>query len=319
VLAIQWDATQIAFQNLPTQSPSGAPNPSAYAVITLANGDVLAITARGPQPPSDKGKLDLVLCIDKSGSMVDDIQAVQEECDATLDALDQYAKTNNIDLRVGLVAYTRHDEPNWIQGNPLTSDVATIRRYIQGISITNLALGKGGNEDMYAALMYAMNEPVGGQKIAMGWRPGAAKIVIPIGDEPPDDPDWEERTLDDVALVARNLDPVHIYPLLTPKQGSTFLDPAARAMERIAKATGGEVFRVASADQLPETVVAAVKLAVRQHRNEVWRKENPPYVLYGAIFGLLGLMALTTVGLILRSAIGGKKSISQGAAGAGGA
>jgi len=303
MLAVQWDAPQVIFQSVQAPSPGTDAAPRGYVAMPLKSGEVLSIVARGTPPPQDKGMLDLVLCIDKSGSMADDIKAVQEECDATLEALDQFAKANKIDLRVGLVTYTRHDEANWIQGNPLTADVATIRRNIQAISITNLALGKGGNEDMYGALMYAMNEPVGGQKMAMGWRPGAAKIVFPIGDEPPDDPDWEERTLDDVARVAKNLDPVHMYPLLTPKQGSTFLDPAARAMERIATATGGQVFRVASAGDLPETVVAAVKLAVRQHRNEVWRKHNQPYVLYGAIGAVLGLMVLTTVGLILRAAL----------------
>ena len=307
MLAVQWDAPQVIFQSVQAPSPGTDAAPRGYVAMPLKSGEVLSIVARGTPPPQDKGMLDLVLCIEKSGSMADDIKAVQDECDATLEALDQFAKANKIDLRVGLVTYTRHDEPNWIQGNPLTADVATIRRYIQAISITNLALGKGGNEDMYGALMYAMNEPVGGQKMAMGWRPGAAKIVFPIGDEPPDDPDWEERTLDDVARVAKNLDPVHMYPLLTPKQGSTFLDPAARAMERIAKATGGQVFRVASAGELPETLVAAVKLAVRQHRNEVWRKHNQPYVLYGAIGALLGLMVLTTVGLILRAALSSPK------------
>lgn len=248
------------------------------------------------------GMLDVVFCIDHSGSMLDDIRAVQESADAILDSLTEYASQQNISVRVGLVTFTRHDEPDWIHADPLTGEVKRIRSYIHAVSIANPAVGKGGNEDLYGAMLYAMNEPVGGRQIDMGWRPGAAKILIPMGDEPPDDPDWENHTLDDVDRVARNLDPVHIYPLLTPKQGG-FLDPAARAMDRIAQTTGGTVVRAKSAEEVPDAILSAIKLAVRQHRNEVWRKQNPPYVLYGAIGAVLVVIVVTTLGIGIRAAI----------------
>jgi hypothetical protein len=282
-----------------------------------ANGTLIAVTRRpgasGSSPASltlsllkgdesQQGLLDIVVCIDKSGSMMDDIKAVQAGCDAILAALTDLAKTQNISLQVGLVTYTRHDEPNWLQANLLTTDVNAIRGYIRGIDITNPYIGKGGNEDTYGAVMYAMDQKVGGLQTHMGWRSHAAKIIIPIGDEPQDDPDWEGCALDDVARVARQLDPVHMYPLLLPKMGSSFLDPAVRGMERLAGATGGQVIRVSGAKELPAAVVRAVKLAIRQHRDEVWRKTHPPYLLYGAIGAILAVILLSVVILIVRAA-----------------
>ncbi len=47
--------------------------------------------------------------------------------------------------------------------------------------------------------------------------------------------------------------------------------------------------------------VAAVDPAVRQHRDEVWRKANPPYLLYGAIGGALLLILLSVFYLLART------------------
>jgi len=218
--------------------------------------------------------------------------------------LQAYAGANDIDLQVGLLTYTRHDETAWLEATPLSDDMSGVGQAVSAIQITDPALGKGGNEDLYGALMYAMNEPVGGQSAEMGWRPGAAKILIPLGDEPPDDPDWENRTLADVSRVAEALDPVHMYPLLTPKQGSKYLDGAVAAMNRLAAATGGQTIRVRDAREVPGKIVSAVKLAVRRHKEEVWRRGHPPIALYttqivlGAV--LLGLTAIVGVTYGLR-------------------
>ena len=247
-----------------------------------------------------QGTLDVVMCIDRSGSMMDDIKAVQLSADNILAQLGDFANSGNITLQVGLLIYTRHDEPDWLIPTALTTDVRTIRNAIAQINITDAGVGKGGNEDIYGALMFAMNRTVGGRQIDMGWRTGAAKIIFPIGDEPPDDPDWENRTLADIAYAAKELDPVHMYPLLMPKQGSSFLDPTVASMERIANATGGQVIRVGSADELPEAIVSTVKLAVRLHRDEVWRQENPPYIMYGAAGAMILMIILISITLMFR-------------------
>jgi GH35 family endo-1,4-beta-xylanase len=279
-------------------------------VVLKKARDGIWIDARNPNPElwtvsshaplgERAGLLDIVLCIDRSGSMIDDIKAVQQVADGILAQLQKFGQASNISIQVGLVTYTRHDEPDWIRGRPLSADIDTVRQYLRSINITDVRPGSGGREDTYAALLYAMNETVGGQKMAMGWRPGAAKIAIPITDEPPDDPDWEGNDLARVAAVAEALDPVHMYPLILPKRGPAFLDSAVRAAKRLAEATGGETITVPSASALPGKLTEAVRLAVRRHRREVWREANPPYILYGAS-GLLAAAAIAFLAIVIR-------------------
>lgn len=252
-------------------------------------------------PVATSGKLDCVLCIDKSGSMTDDIAAVQTTSGEFLDELMSFSTSNNLTMQVGLVTYSRHDDPDWLRAWPLTSDIDQVRRNIQNIRIENSNLGAGGNEDLYGAMMYAMNQLVGGQQVDMRWRAGAAKILVPVGDEPPDEPDWEGRTLANVARVARALDPVHVYPVILPKQRGSFLNPTIRAMRRIARKTGGQTIQVSSAEELPPTLVDTVKLAVRRHRDEVWRTQHPPYFLYAVLIGTTAIIVLTVTIYLLRT------------------
>jgi hypothetical protein len=220
---------------------------------------------------------------------------VKDASDSILAGLNRFADDSDISLQVGLVLYTRHDDPDWLWARSLSSNVPTIRRNIRDMSVDDLNAGGSGLEDMYAAMAFAMNETVAGTQMRppMGWRDGAAKIMIPIGDEPPDEPDWEGRDLSYIAKVARELDPVHMYPLILPQPGPEFLYPSVAAMERIADATGGQVQRVKTAHELPEALVTTVKLAVRQHRAEVWREENPPLGLYAVAGALVTLVVFS--------------------------
>ncbi|MBN1359209.1 MAG: VWA domain-containing protein [Sedimentisphaerales bacterium] len=284
----------------------------------------LPLTLRRVEPSSDQGKLDVVFCIDVSGSMIDDIEAVKSKVDEILAKFDERVRQDNISLHLGLVTYTQHDDQNWIQATPLTGNTQTIRNAIKGIQIVDLALGRRGNEDTYGAVMYAMNQLVGDQKIEMGWRgekkgaavqsqnpastgtpinlgdaEGAAKIIITMGDEPQDEPDWEDRTLADVARVAENLDPVHIYPILLPKEGSGFLNTAVAAKKRIAEATGGQLITVNDAADLPDALVSTLQLTIRRHREEIWRRTHPPYLLYGMAAALAAVAVIALAGVLV--------------------
>lgn len=263
--------------------------------------------------PSQMGKLDCVFCIDKSGSMEDDIESVRKASDRIIQQLDDFAVKNDISLQVGLVTYSRHDDPDWINAWRLTSDTQKMRDNILDIKITDLGLGASGNEDLYGAMMYAMDMKVGGKQLKMGWRHGAAKIAIPIGDEPAADPDWEGRTLSVVTRRADELDPVHVYPLILPKSGPSFWDPTVRSMERLAEATGGVTTQVESAAELPDAIVAAVKLAVRRHRAEVWREENPPYGLFAAA-GAISTLAVLGLGMAVVAQWRRRRQLEKGAA-----
>ena len=62
-------------------------------------------------------------------------------------------------------------------------DVDTIRSNILAMTIDNLNLGSGGNEDMFGALMFAMNEQVDTYDIYFGTvpAPGAATLAALAG------------------------------------------------------------------------------------------------------------------------------------------
>lgn len=263
-----------------------------------------------PPPETDQGLLDVVFAIDTTGSMTDDIQAVQQACDEIINQLMTHCSQGNVSLQIGLVTYQDHadaqtfagrPEAAWLCAWPLTSNHETIRSDIMGIRITNEAVGGDIEEDLHAALMCAMDARGNwqGDSVTMGWRPGAAKIILPMSDAPAHDPDFEGRTLVDVKQRAAALDPAHIYPLILRKHGLDFLVPTDRTMERLAAATNGRVVRVSSADKLPAALVATVKLAMRRHRNEVWRKVHPPYGLYAAMGVALLCAFLAPLGLTL--------------------
>jgi len=263
-----------------------------------------------PPPEPDQGLLDVVFAIDTTGSMTDDIQAVQQACDEITNQLMTHCSQGNVSLQIGLATYQDHTdaqtfagrpEAAWLCAWPLTSDHQTIRSNILSIRIANAAVGGDIEEDLHAALMCAMDARGDwqGNPVTMGWRPGAAKIILPMSDAPAHDRDFEGRTLADVKQRAAALDPVHIYPLILPKRGLDFLVPTDRTMKRLAAATGGRVVRVSSADKLPAALVDTVKLAMRRHRDEVWRKAHPPYALYGAIALALLCALLAPLGLAL--------------------
>ena len=297
----------------PPQAPAAAPLPAQNQIsplkalnmtITFTDSNQVVNYSVVPISQSQKniGMLDCVFCIDKSGSMMDDINTVKEQSDNFLKLLSQYCTENNISFQIGLITYCRHDDPvNWLEYWPMTSDVAKIRQNISEMTITNANLGNAGNEDTYAALSFGMDLPVQGKVANMGWRQGAAKIILPITDEPPDDPDFEKRTMRDVVKRAAELDPVHFYPLLLPKPTLGFLDPAIRALDSLATATDGKITRIRNASELPQALVSTIKLAVERHKREVWRKEHPPYTLFAVAIGMGCIIILASLFLLYKA------------------
>ena len=272
------------------------PSPRFILRVSSPNGRSFNYNVTfGPriEPPSEEtGLLDVVLLFDKSGSMKDDIDEAKKQVDAILDEITATAREEDISLRVGLVTFCYTRQGQVLRATPLTENVSVIRSAIMAIGTEDL----GGDEDLHAALMYAMNKPVQGKQIEMGWRAGAAKVAFPITDEPAKEDNFTRAR---VADVAEKLDPVHIYPLLLPKSGSTFLSPAVRSMRALAAATDGQLVQVGSAGELPRAIVDSLKLAIRRHREEIWRTKNPPYLLYSMLGGICGLILFALVFFVI--------------------
>ena len=116
-------------------------------------------------------RLDLVFCVDLTGSMGGLIASARAHIGRVLDALkDELGE----DLRVGLVGYRDHsDGPKLLQVEELSSDVEKVRKAINEAKVDG---GGDGPEAVFAGLVKCLELP---------WREGSYRVVILIADAPP--------------------------------------------------------------------------------------------------------------------------------------
>jgi hypothetical protein len=116
-------------------------------------------------------RLDLVFCVDLTGSMGGLIAAARAHIGRVLDALKAELKD---DLRVGLVGYRDHsDGPKLLQVESLTTDVEKVRTAINEAKVDG---GGDAPEAVFAGLVKCLELP---------WAEGSYRVVILIGDAPP--------------------------------------------------------------------------------------------------------------------------------------
>ncbi len=163
-------------------------------------------------PPS----LDLMLAIDTTGSMGDEIRYLQAELAAILDGLK--ARHRGLDLRVGFVFYRDVGDNYVTQTVPLTADFAAV----QGALAQQYA---GGGGDYPEAMEQALIRAAG-----QSWRPGAVKTLLLVADAPPHDDKFGTAWLAAEHLRAKR---VHIVPVAA----SGVADKAEYAMRAMAALT----------------------------------------------------------------------------------
>jgi Mg-chelatase subunit ChlD len=204
---------------------------------------------------ASKGPIDLIFCIDATGSMTDDIDHVKADASNLISRL--RAKCSS--LRIGLVTYRDFevDGPRHLETNlPLTEDVDAILAAIQGITTTG---GGDEPEDVLDGLQAAID---------MSWRNGVAKFIILMGDAPAKDPDHAGKTKEMIAEAAFNVDPAHIYGLVLG-DGGIVSKTALASFEAITELTGGKVYTVNNASELSRAIESTVTAAMTEHPNEV--------------------------------------------------
>jgi von Willebrand factor type A domain len=167
------------------------------------------------QAPSVR-KLDLMLAIDTTGSMGDEIRYLQSELAAILDAL--RARHRGLDLRVGFVFYRDQGDDYVTATVPLGHDFAASQGELR-------QRWAGGGGDYPEAMDQAMIRAAG-----QAWRPDAVKSLLLVADAPPHD--------ENVALTWRAAEHlrakrVHIVPVAA----SGVADKAEYVMRAMAAAT----------------------------------------------------------------------------------
>ena len=161
-------------------------------------------------------KLDLMLAIDTTGSMGDEIRYLQSELQSIVGAIRQ--RHQGIDLRVGFVFYRDEGDDYVTATFPLTADVVAGQR-----ELARHYAGGGGDypEAMEQALIRAAGQ---------AWRPDAVKTMLLVADAPPHDDKFGLAWRAAEHLRAKR---VHIVPVAA----SGVADKAEYAMRAMAAAT----------------------------------------------------------------------------------
>ncbi len=191
---------------------------SISRVVQLRDYGEQTVTLAVPGRSRSVGALDLVLVMDTTGSMRDEISYLQAELNGIITRLKRDA--GNLDVRVGLVFYRDQGDDYVTRSFPLSRDMG-------GVQSTLDRQDADGGGDMPEAVDRAL--------IAaddMQWRPEAAKAVLLISDAPPHR-DAFGATLDAVAHLREQ--GVRIVPIAA----SGVEDSAQYVMRAMAALTGG--------------------------------------------------------------------------------
>lgn len=117
-------------------------------------------------------RLDLVFCVDLTGSMGGLINSARAHIGRVLDALKAELGDG---LHVGFVGYRDHSDgpQKLLQVEPLSADVARVRKVIDEVKVDG---GGDAPEAVYSGLIKCLE---------LKWREGSYRVVILIGDAPP--------------------------------------------------------------------------------------------------------------------------------------
>lgn len=197
--------------------------------------------------------VDLIFCIDATGSMWDDIEQVK----ANAAELIRTTRMKCPDLRLGLVTYRdfsvdgdRHLETVL----PLTTDYASVEDAIQKITVSG---GGDAAEDVLDGLKAALD---------MEWRAGVVKLITLLGDAPAKDPDHAGNTTASICKYAEELDPVHVYSLACG--GASEGSPAWESLAAISVGTGATISGVEDVEILTDSLMETIAKAVETHKAE---------------------------------------------------
>lgn len=183
-------------------------------IAPASGGQTVGLTAN--QAAVKAGKLDLMLVIDTTGSMGDEIRYLQAELRSIISAIS--AKHRNLDIRVGFVFYRDEGDEYVTRTIGFDRDIGRA----QGVLAQQYASGGG---DYPEAMDQALIRAVGQE-----WRPDAVKSLLLVADAPPHDRQFG-RTWQ--AAEAARAKRIHITPVAASGVG----DKAEYAMRAMAAAT----------------------------------------------------------------------------------
>lgn len=222
---------------------------------------------------------DLAFVIDTTGSMGDDLDAVQASATQIVNSI----AASGDDYRVAVIDF--RDFPSAPYGGTsdyparvaldFSTDQSAIINTINGLTI---GWGNDTPEAVYSGLMAGVNLP---------WRADAEKVIILMGDAPPHDPEPNTSYTSDSVIAAANAGgtpmqsgfaamalaasttatngtPIGIHPIMIG--GDT---DALAAFQQLADGTGGTLFEASSAADVSGAVLDAINTTIQSPTADV--------------------------------------------------
>lgn len=182
----------------------------------LKNGGDLVIDLNIDAQPVER--MDLLLTIDATGSMGDEMRYLQSELKAIIGRVEE--ANPGIDIRTGLVVYRDVGDSYVVREVPFTDDIEDFRK-----ALGQQKAGGGGDtpEAMHTALQTGL---------AMDWREDALKVNLLVADAPPHDRHITETW--EAGLLSRTRG-IHVVSLAASGVDKT----AEFLMRSMAQITGG--------------------------------------------------------------------------------
>jgi Sec-independent protein translocase protein TatA len=190
-------------------------------------------------------ELDIVICLDVSGSMGDYIAQMKQQIADLVTVLDRLSPS----VGIGFVTYGDRLWQNPISFQQIypTSNLPQIQAFIDSTD-TNMGLGNGSNDDVPEALSAALN-----QAVVMNWRNESQRRYIIVITDAPAYPELLNATFDVAQSFSANTSPEHYVS--TVMVGS---DQAEEYLQRLAQNGQGEFIDSTSGQSMLASIIMAI-------------------------------------------------------------
>ncbi|MDR1768321.1 MAG: Ig-like domain-containing protein [Propionibacteriaceae bacterium] len=238
------------------------PNQIGHRAMANELVKTLGVPSNAVSVTADGGAVDIAFVVDTTGSMEDDIDAVEQNVRDIAAQLKEFSSS----ARFALVTYKDHPRNGGASGDyPSRVDLAFTSDSSKLEAALDLVAEGGGDwrESVYSGLMAAFG---------LDWRTGARKLAIVLGDAPAKDPEpVTGYTAGSVIQRSMEIDPVAVSLV-----DAGLLSTAS--LRSVVEATGGGVYGAYTTADIPDQIVQAVKTTV----------ENPFAWIQGPYSGVIG-------------------------------
>ena len=186
----------------------------------LVNSKLIATEVIDILKSNAENNADLLILMDKTGSMEDDIIHVREGLGQIIDVLKSY---QNVRLGIALYGDKNEDGPDWFSFKNFETNYNTAKNFINQIEVT-----AGGDypESVYEGFFKACDQNF--------WKSESKRMIILIGDAPPlEKPLSKYKVTDVIAKANESNIKMNFYPIVVnPAVGETVNTPDIKTFEK---------------------------------------------------------------------------------------